>query len=108
MEWLDELTPDMLPMPYRKYAEWIGLDNLITLASKAGGDHVYIPTLDFFFRRVRDRRIIQEYDGYNHREIAQKYELSERRVREICDGILPVTPRRDENQLQLFDDDELK
>ncbi|CAH8249598.1 hypothetical protein WJ0W_006783 [Paenibacillus melissococcoides] len=51
---------------------------------------------------------MQEYDGYNHREIAQKYELSERRVREICDGILPVSPRRDENQLQLFDDDELK
>ncbi|CAH8721648.1 hypothetical protein [Paenibacillus melissococcoides] len=47
MEWLDELTPDMLPMPYRKYAEWIGLDNLITLASKAGGDHVYIPTIGF-------------------------------------------------------------
>ncbi|WP_390905341.1 Mor transcription activator family protein [Paenibacillus melissococcoides] len=44
------------------------------------------PPLDFFFRRVRDRRIIQEYDGYNHREIAQKYELSERRGREICDG----------------------
>ncbi|MCY9757395.1 hypothetical protein M5X00_24515 [Paenibacillus alvei] len=107
LEWIEELTPEMLPEPYRKYAELIGTDNLIKLARQNGGDHVYIPTMDFFLRPVRDRRIIEEYDGYNHRQLARKYDLSERRIREICEGVHP-TARRDENQLQLFDDEDLK
>ena len=105
-DWVQALSPDMLPEPYRKYAELIGTENLIKLSEQHGGDHVYIPTPDFFLRPVRDKRIKEAYDGYNHRQLAREYGLSERRIREICEGIHPVA-RRDENQLLLFEDGEL-
>ncbi|MFF2887001.1 Mor transcription activator family protein [Paenibacillus sp. NPDC057967] len=102
-DWIKELTTDTIPERYRPIAELIGLENLIKLADYSSGDTLYIPTSEFFLRPIRDQRIRDDYRGSNSHDLAKKYNLSERRIREICEGVRP-TPDwdEDENQLKLF------
>ena len=82
---INELTPEMIPEGiYRDIAEQIGVEGFIKLAELIGGATIYIPKADSFLRPVRDLRIKQEFNGYNHTELAKKYNLSERWIREIC------------------------
>jgi Mor family transcriptional regulator len=85
--WVKELTPDitpdMIPERYRPIAELIGVENFIKLADYSKGDTFYIPSSEFFLRPIRDQRIREEYKGNNTRQLAQKFKISERRVREI-------------------------
>ncbi len=83
--YINELTPEMIPEGiYREIAEEIGVTNFIKLAELVGGSTFYIPKSESFLRPVRDLRIKQEFNGYNHAELAKKYNLSERWIREIC------------------------
>ena len=100
-DWVKDLTPAMIPERYRPIAELIGLENLIKLADYSKGDTLYIPSSDFFLRPIRDQRIREEYRGSNSHQLAKKYNLSERRIREICEGLRPE-PELDENQLDIF------
>lgn len=83
--YINELTPEMIPEGiYRDIAEEIGVVNFIKLAELLGGSTFYIPKAESFLRPVRDNRIKQDFNGYNHSELAKKYNLSERWIREIC------------------------
>lgn len=97
-----ELTMEMIPERYRHVAELIGVDNLLKLAEYVHGDEFYIPAPAFFLRPVRDQKIRNEYNGRNHHELAKKYGLNERTIREICEGLKPE-PEVDDRQLTLFD-----
>lgn len=101
-EWIRELTPEMIPERYRPIAQLIGLENLIKLADYSKGDIIYIPSSDYFLRPIRDQRIREEYKGSNSHRLAKKYNLSERRVREICEGLGPEM-EQDRNQVDLFE-----
>lgn len=69
----------------------------LKLAEVVGGTTVYIPKPESVTRPVRDARIKEEFNGYNHPELARKYNVTERWVRQLCgDGKL-------EGQLELFD-----
>lgn len=95
--WIESLTLDMIPSPHKQVAEAIGIENFITLAKIAGGSSIYIPKADKLLTPIRDMCIKKEFNGYNHKELAIKYNLSERWVLEICrDGNL-------EGQTSLFD-----
>lgn len=79
------LTLEMLPEGlYRMIAEAIGTDNFYKLAEVVGGTTVYIPKPESVTRPVRDARIKEEFNGYNHPELARKYGVTERWVRRIC------------------------
>lgn len=64
-------------------AELIGLENYLKVVQEFGGSAVYIRKLDSLRQGERDREICSKFDGYNFRELAQEYDLSERMVREI-------------------------
>lgn len=98
----EELTIDMLPEEgrCREIAEKIGIENLLTLADLLGGVTFYLPKTDTLMRPVRDRHIKEEFTGYNHVELARKYNISERWVRELCGDGFP------EGQIS-FDDIEI-
>lgn len=82
---VDELTPEMIPEGiYRDIVKEIGVTNFIKLAELVGGATIYIPKAESFLRPVRDLRIKQEFNGYNHAELARRYNLSERWIRAIC------------------------
>lgn len=91
------LTLEMLSAElYKQIAEAIGTDNFYKLAEVVGGTTIYIPKPDSLTRPVRDARIKEEFNGYNHLELARKYGVTERWVRQLCG------PGQTEGQLDLF------
>ena len=63
---------------------------VLKLAEQYGGASLYIPKVEALVKALRDKRIQKEYNGYNAKELAQKYELSVNWVLNICkDNPLP-------------------
>jgi len=82
--WTNELTPSMLPDGLcRAIAEEIGADNLLKLSDMIGGSNFYLPKKERILRPIRDKRIREEYTGYNSAELSRKYNISQRWVQEI-------------------------
>ena len=82
--WKSELTPDMLgDTLFSTIAEEIGSDNLLKLSRIAGGDTIYIPTESGLLRLLRNKKVMEEYNGYNTKELAKKYGISRRAVYNI-------------------------
>lgn len=80
-----ELTVEMIPDGiWKKVADEIGPENLCKMLSIVGGATTYIPKLESILRPVRDEHIKSEFNGWNHLELAQKYNITDRLVREIC------------------------
>lgn len=78
----EELTLEMIPEGlYRCIAEAIGVSNFLIITEMLGGATTYIPKKESILRPVRDKRILEEYNGYNQAELAKKYGVSERWVR---------------------------
>jgi len=44
---------------------------------------VYFPTEKMIYKDARDREIISQYNGFNHKELAAKYNMSESYIRAI-------------------------
>lgn len=97
-ELMKELTLDMLPDGiYKEIAEAIGVENFYKLTKVVGGATIYLPKPDSVLRPVRDARIKAEFNGYNHPELAKKYGVTERWVRQLCgDGKI-------EGQMDMFE-----
>lgn len=93
-----ELTLDHIAEgPYKQIAEAIGTGNFYKLTVLLGGATVYIPKPESLLRPVRDAHIKDEFNGYNHVELARKYGVTERWVRQLCG------PGQTEGQMDLFD-----
>lgn len=104
-KWIQEIEPDLKPDDFthpllRALAEKSGVNSALALAELYGGRTEYIPKLDESMKLRRDRAIIEEYNGYNAKELATKYNLTDSRVRQLVS-------KNDPNQLSLnFDEDE--
>lgn len=80
-----ELTIEMLPEGIcQEIAAAIGPERFVRLAEVVGGSTIYIPKAESLVRPVRDAHIKNEFNGYNHAELARKYAVTERWVRQIC------------------------
>lgn len=82
-ELIKEVKLEDLDDSYQLLAKAIGIEPLIRLAGVAGGTVLYIPKAESLLQHARDRRIIQEFNGYNYKELAVKYNLSETWVRQL-------------------------
>lgn len=96
-DWMKELTPEQLVEPYKKIATSIGVENTIHLASMFQGTPLYFPKFDGSIYELRNQRIREEFNGSNHKELALKYDLTERWIYEI------VSSTADENQISFFE-----
>ncbi len=74
---------DQLSGEQRELAETVGLDAYKKLVVNYGGMCVYIHKSETVCREIRNAEIFRNFNGYNYRELAQKYGLSEKTVREI-------------------------
>ena len=88
----------MIPIGhYRKIAEAIGTENFYKLAEAVGGTTLYIPLAESVVRPVRNKHICEGFNGFNHMELAQKYNVTVRLVQQLCgEGHL-------EGQVDIFD-----
>ncbi len=97
-ELLKDLTLEMMPEGlYKQISEAIGVENFYKLAEVVGGATVYIPKPESLVRPARDARIKSEFNGYNHSELAKRYGVTERWVRQLCGEGRP------EGQMNIFD-----
>ncbi len=94
---LEDLDPEQ-----QEVAELIGLDSYKKLMAEYGGMSIYIPKADRLARMERNDKIRSEFDGYNFRELAMKYGLTEVSIRSIVsDQVRELRARPMDGQLAL-------
>jgi len=96
--WLEKLSENQ-----RMVADLVGVDNFKKLMDTYGGTYVYIPKAGRADRLERNEQIKSEFNGYNFRELALKYDLSEVWIRNIVsDRVKIVRAQPINGQLTLF------
>jgi len=77
------ISTEQLSGEQKEIAETIGLEAYRKLVKNYGGMHIYICKPETVLRELRNNEIYDSFDGFNYRELAKKYSLSEKTVREI-------------------------
>lgn len=80
---IHELEENLLPEKSRKLFSVIGKDAFLKLICAMGGKAPYIPNDSVLEIRNRNDKILKDFNGNNYRHLAQKYDLTERWIREI-------------------------
>lgn len=75
-----------LPPEFRAVAEEIGLSAAVRLVRARGGEEVYVPKEDSVSRAARNRAILAEFNGKNYRELARRYDLTVKTIRQVVAG----------------------
>lgn len=78
-----DLKMSDLPPQFENIAMEIGIDRVKALFKEFGGTSVYFPTEKMIYKEARDREIIEEFNGFNVKELASKYRMSESYIRAI-------------------------
>ena len=78
-----ELKISDLPPQFENIAKKLGIEKAKWLFEEFGGTSVYFPTEKMIYKAARDREIVSEYNGFNHKELAAKYNMSESYIRAI-------------------------
>ena len=78
-----ELKISDLPPQFENIAIELGIDKVKALFKEFGGTSVYFHTEKMIYKDARDREIVSEYNGFNHKELAAKYNMSESYIRAI-------------------------
>lgn len=87
----------------QQLAELIGLDKYRNLIKIYGGTSIYVPKPDSFVANARNELIKQEFTGYNFKELAKKYGLTEVWIRSIVsERIKEIKQKPVDGQLSLF------
>ncbi|MGN1102042.1 MAG: Mor transcription activator family protein [Huintestinicola sp.] len=85
MTLLDELTLDDLDEEQRELADCIGLEAYKKLVYTYAGSIINVRDPEGLTREIRNRIIRSEFNGGNYNELAIKYRLSNRMIRNIVD-----------------------
>ena len=67
----------------RELAETIGIESYKRLVEYFGGCQLYIPKWETIVKEVRNKEIKENFNGFNYRELAKKYNVSEMTIRRI-------------------------
>jgi len=80
---IEETTMEDISENYRPVVEIIGIGKFIELSDYAKGDELYFPKTENIIAPARNRRIKKEWDGYNLKELADKYNLTTKQIGNI-------------------------
>lgn len=72
-----------IPEQYRDIAGITGVDTYVKLADYVRGDELYFPKVESILTPARNRRICREYNGYNQKELSEKYGLTIQQVSRV-------------------------
>ncbi|CEK39965.1 Mor transcription activator family protein [Paraclostridium sordellii] len=78
-----ELKISDLPPQFENIAIRVGIDITKVLFEEFGGTSVYFPTEKMIYKEARDREILSKFNGFNIKELASNYNMSESYVRAI-------------------------
>lgn len=102
----DKITMEDLTEEQRSIAEVIGIEGYRLLVERLGGQSIYIAKLDTMQRGLRDKEILEAFNGSNYAELARRYNLTERAVRNICDNSPKHSMFCKKNQVSIFEEQE--
>lgn len=94
-----------LPEPYDMLAEKFGISVALEMAKLFSGERVYFLKYEAVERPLRNKKIKSEFNGYNFKELARRYNMTEMGIRQIVAEEIKV--KRDEpniHQVSFFDD----
>ena len=94
---MDEIAPEDLPPQWKELAESLGLAKLLQLCKLYGGTSLYIPKYENLIAPAKRRAVGKLFNGRNHKELARRFELSERSIYEIASEL-----NWRKNQINLF------
>ena len=101
---VDELTLDDLEGEQRALAECLGLEAYKRLLLMYAGSTFTVRMPDTVTIPLRNKRIRNEFNGYNWGELARKYNLHEKTIRNIVSGeISRIRAEPMDGQTSLFD-----
>jgi Mor family transcriptional regulator len=95
--WYEEIDASELPEPYHEMSMAIGIQHTLEIAKLYQGTGMYLPRLDKTLNKIRDKKMRGEFNGTNYKELAIKYGITERWVREI------LSNNYDSSQMSIFD-----
>ena len=78
-----EIDDEDIPEITRTLVDLIGYDETLRIIAYFGGQSLYVPKWERAFKAIRDRRILREFDGFNHKQLARQYGVSESTIRLI-------------------------
>lgn len=82
-DFLEKVGVSDLNEEQQQLVDVIGFDNLKKLIHACGGTFIYIPKSDTLTKKVRNQQIKREFDGKNISQLATRYNLSVRSIRDI-------------------------
>lgn len=80
---ISEIAIDDLQEQHKPVAESIGIESFLNLVKAYGGSSIYIPQMKEVTKLRIYRKISEEFDGMNIKQLANKYEVSESTVYNI-------------------------
>ena len=78
-----EIDDEDIPEITRTLVDLVGYEETLRIIAYFGGQSLYVPKWERAFKALRDRRINREFDGFNHKQLARQYGVSESTVRLI-------------------------
>ncbi len=100
----DEIKYEDLPEPYDAIAAELDLESALKLARLFSGERVYFPKYEAVERPLRNKKIITEFNGYNFKQLARKYGITEMAIRQIvADEIVKKQNEPNKDQISFFD-----
>lgn len=93
-ELIEDTALEDIPEQYREIVEITGIDIFVALSDYAKGDEIYFPKVERIIRQARNRRIKKEFNGYNRKELAGKYDLTIQQIDYILKDV-PVPGQMD-------------
>lgn len=72
---ISEIDKENLPWQIQELIATIGLDSTLDLLARFGGGTIYIPTLRTSFLPLRNKLIVNQFDGSNSNVLARKFHL---------------------------------
>ena len=99
-----EVDIEELPEVYQTIAQICDFETAVKIAKHFSGEYVYFPTYDKIKNIVRNKQIIDDFNGYNYKYFAKKYKLTVDSIRKICkDCTEEKKTEIDENQTTFWE-----
>lgn len=103
---LEKLQLEDLEADQRELADCIGMEAYRKLVENYAGSALYVRKPDTVTATVRNAQIQEEFNGYNYRELAKKFNLSEISIRRIVSPVLIAVKNAPlPGQTSFFDED---